>query len=276
MVLDYQLMPALKEPIRSVDANGKEILMTYQAEEIVFVDTDENGAYSSVFTPFTGEAGEWTVNAYGFKKLLGTGASTSVTVWGLVSSPTALTLTATENAQFSKEIKVRNPSPKNGDGAPLTGLTAALVKKSGSGVSATLDASAMARSLAQGAATSVQLNVSTALGCSETADYEVIFTTDQGAYCKTQVHLNLVPATPVPVTDQKSVALGLNPGDTVSRVLTVTNKGKGTLSGLKASVPAGLPWVSAGSFSKTTLLPNESATFTVTFAPGEAVALGQY
>ncbi|MBR3640440.1 MAG: fibronectin type III domain-containing protein, partial [Oscillibacter sp.] len=148
VVLDFCLMPLLKEPIKTTDANGKEILMRYQAEEIVFVQTDENGAYSTTFTPFTGEAGEWTINAFGYEKLLGTGASASVTVWGLAASPTALTLTAVENSQFSKEIKVRNPSPKGGEGAPLTGLTAALVQKSGSGVSATLDASAMARTLA--------------------------------------------------------------------------------------------------------------------------------
>ena len=208
--------------------------------------------------------------------MLGTGASTSVTVWGLASTPSSLMLTAAENSQFSKEIKVRNPSPKNGDGAPLTGLTAALVQKSGSGVTATLDTASLARTLAQGATTSVQLNVSAALGCSETADFEIVFTTDQGAYCKTQVHLNLIPATPIPVTDQKSVSVGINPGDAASRVLTVTNKGKGTMSGLKATVPAGLPWVSVGSFEKTTLLPNESTTFTVTFAPGDSVKLGQY
>ncbi|MCR5825471.1 MAG: fibronectin type III domain-containing protein, partial [Oscillospiraceae bacterium] len=275
VVLDYQLLPALEEPILRTDANGKEVLMRYQAEEIVFVETDENGAYSSSFTPFTGEAGEWVISAFGYKQMQGVGASQTVTVWGLAATPGALTMTATENAQFSKEITVRNPSPKGG-GATLTGLSAQLVQKSGTGVSASLDTAAMARTLAQGAVTSVPLNVSTALGCSETADFEVIFTTDQGAYCRTQVHLNLVPATPIPVTDQKSLALGINPGDVVSRVLTVTNKGKGVLSGLTAAVPAGLPWVSTGSFSKTTLLPGESATFTVTFAPGEALALGQY
>ncbi|MBQ6908232.1 MAG: PKD domain-containing protein, partial [Clostridia bacterium] len=276
VVLDYQLLPALKEPIQSVDANGKEILMTYQAEEIVFVNTDENGAYSSVFTPFTGEAGEWSINAFGYDKMLGTGAVTNVQVWGLVSAPSALTLVATENSQFSREITVRNPSPKNSDGAPLTGLSAALVQKSGHGVTASLDTASLTRTLAQGAYTSVQLNVSASLGCSETADFEITFTTDQGAYCKTLVHLNLVPATPIPVTDLKSIAVGINPGDMTSRVVTVTNKGKGTLSGLKATSPAGIPWVSAGNFGKTTLLPNESTTFTVTFAPSESVALGQY
>ncbi|MBR3640884.1 MAG: cellulose 1,4-beta-cellobiosidase, partial [Oscillibacter sp.] len=90
------------------------------------------------------------------------------------------------------------------------------------------------------------------------------------------MHLNLVPATPIPVTDQKTVSVGVNPGDAASRVLTVTNKGKGTLTDLKAAVPAGLPWVSVGAFGKSTLLPNESTTFTVTFAPGESVSLGQY
>ncbi|MBP5166947.1 MAG: PKD domain-containing protein [Oscillospiraceae bacterium] len=276
VVLDYQLLPALKEPRKGTDAKGNEIFMRYQAEEIVFVQTDENGSYSSVFTPFTGEAGEWTVNAFGYENMMGVGASTSVQVWGLVSSPSSVTIAASENSQFSKEITVKFPAPANPEASPLTGLTAALTKKSGSGISASLDTSSMTRTLGQGATASVTLNVSAELGCSETADYEIMFSTDQGAWTKTTVHLNLIPATPLPVTDPKKVSVGLNPGDTVSRVLTVTNKGKGTLTGLKAAAPAGIPWVTAGSFGKNTLMPGESTTFTVTFAPGESVSLGQY
>jgi subtilase family serine protease/uncharacterized membrane protein len=276
VVLDFQLLPALKEPIKSIDDKGNEIFMRYQAEEIVFVKTDENGSYSSVFTPFTGEAGEWTISAFGYENMMGVGATASVQVWGLASTPSSVTIAASENSQFSKEITVRFPAPANPDAQPLTGLTAALTKKSGSGISATLDTTSLTRTLAQGASASVTLNVSAELGCSETADYEILFSTDQGAWTKTVVHLNLIPATPLPVTDPKSVSVGLNPGDTVSRVLTVTNKGKGTLTGLRAAAPEGIPWVSTGSFGKTTLLPGESTTFTVTFAPGEAVSLGQY
>ena len=276
VVLDYQLMPALKEPIQTTDENGKEILMRYQAEEIIFVQTDDNGAYSDIFTPFTGEAGTWVINAYGYEKMMGTGASTSVQVWGLAASPANLTIAASENSQFSKDITVRYPAPKNSSGAPLTGLTASLVQKSGSGISASLDLSTLPRTLAQGATASVRLNVSASLGCSETADFEIVFSTNEGAFAKSNVHLNIVPATPIPVSDQKSVAIGINPGDVVSRVLTITNKGKGTLNGLKATTPASIPWVTAGTFGKTTLLPNESTTVTVSFAPGEAVNLGQY
>ena len=250
--------------------------MRYQAEEVVFVQTDENGSYSGIFTPFTGEAGEWTISAFGYENMMGVGATTNVQVWGLVSTPSAVTIAASENAQFSKEITVKFPAPANPDALPLTGLTATLTKRSGAGVSASLDTSMLARTLSQGASASVTLNVSAALGCSETADYEILFSTDQGAWTKTSVHLNLLPATPLPVTNPKSVSVGVNPGDTVSRVLTVTNKGKGTLTGLKAEAPAGILWVTTGSFGKRTLLPGESTTFTVTFAPGEGVSLGQY
>ncbi|NCB64302.1 MAG: hypothetical protein EOM52_12030, partial [Clostridia bacterium] len=67
VVLDYQLEPRLREPRTTTDANGNEILMSWSAEEIVFVETDAEGYYSHSFTPFTGEAGVWHVNAYGYQ-----------------------------------------------------------------------------------------------------------------------------------------------------------------------------------------------------------------
>ena len=278
VILDFQLAPRLREPRVTIDENGNEILMQWSAEQIVFVTTDSNGNFEYDFTPFTGEAGDWAIYAFGYNSALGLSASTAAKVWGMASSPSVLTVTASENSQFSKEIIIRHASPKNDSGDPLTGIYALRpVEKSGStGISATLDTSAMASSLAPGASTSVVLNVSAALGCSNTAEYEIVFGSAQGATTVTRVKINIVPATPIPVTDQKNITAGMNPGDSLTRVLTVTNKGKGTMTGVKITAPAGIPWVSAGAPLKTTLAPNESTTFTVTMAPGEGVALGRY
>jgi hypothetical protein len=195
----------------------------------------------------------------------------------MASSPASLTLVASKNTQFSKEILFRHASPKNPDGDPLTGVTAMLIPTSANvGVSATLDTSNMMRVLSPGAETGVILNVSAGLDCDEVATYDIVFSSDQGATCKTKVTLNLRPATPIPVTDLKTVTVGVNPEGNVSRVVTVTNKGKGYLDGLKVTLPENIPWVSVNSIARTRLAPNESTTFVINFAPAAGVALGQY
>ena len=278
VVLDFQLQPRLTDPLRGYDAKGNEIMMIWQAEEIVFAVTDLNGNYEYKFTPFTGEAGDWTILAFAYQNALGGGAPPKeVKVWGMAASPASQTLVATKNSQFSKEIKFRHAAPNYAEGDPLTSVSAILVATAlNNGVSATIDTSAMARSLAPGAETGVILNVSAGLNCDDTATYEIVFSSAQGATCKTRVTINLRPATPIPVTDVKSISIGVNPADNVSRIVTVTNKGKGYLDGLKITLPGSIPWVTAGSIGSTRLAPNESTTFTVEFSPGVGVALGQY
>ncbi|NLB81379.1 MAG: PKD domain-containing protein, partial [Clostridiaceae bacterium] len=277
VVLDFQLNPALREPRLGRDEKGNEILMTWSAELIKFVKTDNNGNFEYSFQPITGEAGDWNIVAFGYKRLFGQGITTNFKVWGMVSTPTSLSLTATKNSQFSKAITLKHASPVNDSGEPLTAVSASLINKTpNSKVSATLDMSSLARTLSPGAQTSVIMNVSAPLDCADTAEYEVIFTSAQGATCTTKIRLNLRPATPIPVTDPKTVQVGINPGDSTLRVITLTNEGRGYLEGIKVTPPQSIPWINVKQLTKTRLYPNESTLFEIEIAPNENIALGQY
>ena len=134
----------------------------------------------------------------------------------------------------------------------------------------------MLRTLPPGGSTSVVVNFTAPLNASDTARFKLDVTAADGTKATSNIKLNLRPATPIPVTDPKGVMVGLNPGSEIVKTIKIPNKGLGEMNGIRLEQPATIPWIRAGNLSRVNLLPQESATFDVTFAPGAAISLGQY
>jgi len=120
------------------------------------------------------------------------------------------------------------------------------------------------------------LNFNAPLNAADTAEYQVIFSSSEGAVATANVKVYLRPAIPNPVTDPKGVKVGVNPGKIVTKRVTVTNKGLGEMENIKLLPPANLPWVKAINLEKTFLAPGESTSFDIVVNPPEGTPLGQY
>jgi len=151
------------------------------------VETDSDGRFE-----YTKEFGAGAYSASIKVGLLSYGG-TSFTVWGLAAKPSSLTMVASKNSQFSKIIEVYNPTV----GKSVTGLTAQLINLTPeSNVRAVLDTSTLGTIIAPEQSAGVVLNINAPLEVSDTAEYQINFSTAEGAVAATKIKILLRPAVP--------------------------------------------------------------------------------
>ena len=251
-------------------------LKPWKEERIISVETGKNGEFNYEFTPGMGQAGLWHVQVSPYKSLFASMATTEFEVLGLVASPSNIDLIASKNSTFSKVITIRNAA--DGGNTALTGISADLTSTNkNTKVKAVLDTSTLKKTLGPGESSSVIVNFYAPLDSEDTELFQVVFSsTGKVANAVSNIKLNLRPAIPKPVTDPQIIKIGLNPGTSMTKTVTITNKGLGTMSGIKLEGLTRLTWAHCVNLGKDKLLPGESTTFEIIFNPPKATALGQY
>ena len=203
------LFRSLPEPRMGVDERGNEVLLRYQGEHIKFIKTDDNGDFDYSFYPRYGEAGDWKLAVFPFERLFGNAPETNFTVKGMIAEPANLQLAAVKNSVFSKVVKFKNAALV-GERA-LNGLVATLTKVDDNNIVGTLDTQGLADKLMPGETTTVIANFSAPLHASDTAIFKLELCSDDGVKAISNIKLNLRPAVPIPITNPKSIKLGMNP-----------------------------------------------------------------
>jgi beta-lactamase superfamily II metal-dependent hydrolase/chitodextrinase len=264
LILDLQLEPESDDPRKP-----------WKAEHILTLETDENGHYKHDFIPITAEAGKWNAYVLAFDKMLSGAGFTTFTVYGMAASPSNLSITASKNSQFSRVISIKNTAD-SGE-TSLTGINAVLRNLTpDSKVSAVIDKSTLNTTLNPGSSSSVVINFNAPLNVSDTAEYEIVFSSSQGPSTNSRIKLNLRPAVPIPVTDPKGIDVGVNPGKNIERTVKITNKGLGAMSNIRLEAPVSIPWIKPFGLGKTSLAPGEETKFNISINPTQGTALGQY
>ncbi|MGI6358055.1 MAG: CARDB domain-containing protein [Bacillota bacterium] len=231
------------------------------------IQTDENGRFERVTYRAPGAA---TAGIKVGSQVIG---NASFVVWGLGVTPADLTFVASKNSQFSRTITIYNPT----EDRAVTGLTAQLIDLTpGSNVRATLDTSTLGGSIPAEKTAEVVLNVNAPLDAADTAEYRVVFSTAEGPQTEAKIKILLRPAVPFPVLDITDLSVATNPGKSLVRTVKVTNKGLGTMTGIRVVPPATLPWVVPQPLGTTELQPGEWTTFDILVSPTAATPLGYY
>lgn len=273
IVLDFCLEPKLEAPVMK-NIDGKWIMVGWHAETVRFVYTDEDGHFEYDFIPSTLGAGKWHLYTFAYDLGAGNSVSTEFNVWGMTASPSDLSIVAAKNSSFSKTITVNNMAKVlnslSGVGAVIKDLTP------NSGVRAVIDTSSMMSMLDPSGSSSLSINFNVPLDASDTAEYQVIFSSSEGATAVTNIKLYLRPATPLPVTDPKGIKVGVNPGESIVKTVTLTNKGLGKMENIKLKPSENIPWIKGQNLGKTSLMPGESTNFEVVVNPTEGISFGQY
>jgi len=87
-----------------------------------------------------------------------------------------------------------------------------------------MDTSTLSSVIGPNGKSGVMLNFNAPLNAADTAEYQVIFSSSEGAVATANVKVYLRPAIPNPVTDPKGVKVGVNPGKIVTKRVTVTTR----------------------------------------------------
>ncbi|TYQ18185.1 UNVERIFIED_CONTAM: PKD domain-containing protein [Acetivibrio alkalicellulosi] len=273
VVLNLCLNPALEEP-QLVYENGQWILKRWHAETIRFINTDENGYFQFEYVPTTLGAGKWDVYAYAYELGVGAATKTDFTVWGMKTSPSELSMVASKNSNFSRFIEVHNMAKAVEN---LSGVSAVLVNLTpNSGVRAVMDTSTLSPVIGPEGKSGVMINFNAPLNCEDVAQYQVVFSSSEGAVATSNIKLHLRPAIPHPVTDPKGFMAGVNTGGSITRKVTVTNKGLGNMENIHLVSPQSLPWVRAINLDSNFLAPGDSTSFDIVIKPLDTTPLGQY
>lgn len=280
IVLDMTLYPhyGKQQPTgTSVSGDaGEDNQDWWRGEKVAFLTTDSLGNFTYSFKASSGDAGLWAIKAYALEKMFGSGITgSSITIYGMEAKPATTTITAAKGTNFTATVNLYN-SAWDGNYGDLSGVSAVLLNGNAyAGIVATLDQGAVRSSLEASGSFPVVLNISTTEDCVDTAEYEIQFSSTQGATATAIVKLALRPGVPQIYADQKTVVVASNPGTTVTKTITVTNKGIATMRDIRTE-SGSLSFIRASAPSKTSLAPGEALTFDVVFAATATQALGTY
>jgi len=89
------------------------------------------------------------------------------------------------------------------------------------------------------------------------------------------VTLNVTPAAPQLDVDITSIGIGLTPGRSADKLLTISNTGRAELTSLAISDPS-LPWIQVIRSDRTSLAPDESMTVIFRISPSSEAGTGTY
>lgn len=235
--------------------------------------TDDHGNIDYEWQPMWGDIGYFTVNAFVIsKRVLGNFGKAEFNILGLDASPMRLTVATAKSSQLFKSVTLTNVGDET-----LTGLEVGFIDENHTDkVRATVDTSGVPTTLPPGGKAVINLAFDIAEDAPDEVIYLVKAATAEGARAQSRVWLQLRPAVPAPRFSPAELTVGLNPGNTATRTVTVTNKGYGTMRNISIVPPAILPWVSTSNLNVSQLKPGESLTFDIIFSPSQDLPLGTY
>ena len=301
IVLELDLLPSYQQQPDGtvVEGSAEGVITWYRGQKIIFIAPEtaedradmtydtETGTFTYTFTPQAKESGKWAVRAYAYDRLMGTDITgTAFTVYGMEPSPSETVVTMTKGSNLdtgSVTLNLHNAA-WGGTFGKLTGVTAVLENGSAyPGVTVTLDQGGFEKDLPVSKdALSIPVSITTTADAPDYAEYTVTFSAvsnDGGSSvnvsARTVLKLYLRPATAAPKATPANVVVSANPGDTITRTVTVKNNGTGAWEGITIQQP-GLSFIRADNLSKTAIGQWESLTFDITFAPLSSTQLGRY
>ncbi|PWM26153.1 MAG: hypothetical protein DBX44_01025, partial [Oscillospiraceae bacterium] len=303
IVLEMNLQPGYQDKPGGtvVEGDDSAVVTWYRGQKIMFIDEEtaadrtdidydaKKGTFAYRFTPQAKESGKWVVRAYAYDRLLGTDiTSTAFTVYGMEPSPGETVVTMSKGSSLNTgevELKLYNGA-WDGSFGKLKNVQVTLSPKEdySNNVIVTLDQDGLGKELPSNKdPLSIPVSITTTADAPDYAEYAVTFSAasndgDDGSIdvsAAAKLKLYLRPATASPKANPGTVTVSANPGDTITRTVTVKNNGLGDWEGIAIEQP-GLGFIRADNLSKDAIGQWESLTFDITFAPLPSTQLGRY
>jgi RHS repeat-associated protein len=236
--------------------------------------TDVQGAFRYTFQPLAGEAGSYTVEARVQSNGLIQSASTGFRILGLWLQPASLSVDLSMNAARSVDLTLRNI----GDIA-LTGLQYAVEDLDPADpLTASVDAGALPDRLEPGAQVTVPLLLVSAEGVAPSTPAQVRLSAQstEGSIETAVISVTLADAVARPVIEPQPLKVGVPPGDSTTRALTVTNAGFAPIAAaeLRLNAPAAYPWIQVLSGGLGSLAPQQAKEVQILISPPADLPLG--
>ncbi|MCY2954352.1 MAG: PKD domain-containing protein [Planctomycetota bacterium] len=232
-----------------------------------------DGSYAATFTPLGGEGGMYEVRAETAINRLGREASTSFTIEGLTIDPPDVLCVMLSLASLELVFTLTNVGAAQQDE-----LAVGVEYLSGSGVvSAVADDAAMARHLEPGQSTTFRIVLISgdSIGV---RDWNVVVSSRYGSQTASSAAvLSVVVVSGVPRyhVEPDQLSVGVRPGQSVDRLVTLSNVGHAQMSDISI-VPPLLPWVRAVLPATKSLAPGQSLSILLRFAPPATVEPAVY
>ena len=238
------------------------------------VYTDAQGAYRYVFRPLAGEAGSYTVEAVVVRNGLRRSVMTGFQVLGLWLQPSSMSLQMSMNATQTVEFTVSNV----GD-VGLSGLQYAVEDLNPADpLTAAVTAAGLPDTLMPGAKVTVPLVLTSMAGTAPNtpAQVQVRVMAAEGSVETAVVTATLKNAVAEPVITPQPFKVGVKPGESVTRTVTVTNGGYAAIAAanLVLREAASYSWVQVLSGELGGLEPQQAKEVQLRVSPPAESALG--
>jgi uncharacterized membrane protein/fibronectin type 3 domain-containing protein len=218
----------------------KVVLSNDGFERMLFPRTNDQGVWS-VDVVLGGEvAGLFSVSAT-HPTVLAREQDATFVVHGLKLEPTVLPLSLVRGTSFSVGLGLRN----TGD-TPLSGLAVALTD--GDGVATVIDGvsaatGALPTTLAPNQAVSIPVTIAATSDAADTAAFVVTVTNTQGATRTARIVVSTFGAQPSIVPSPAYLEASLRAGSSLTRTVTLENRGFGTWRNARVTAPTDVPWI---------------------------------
>lgn len=229
----FNTTTALPEP----NAVVKIGINTRGFDRFLFALTDANGDFTTTFEPVTGEAGHYSVWAT-HPTIVERSSQATFDILGLALSPRTVNLRMSKNSTFPIALRLTNSGEVD-----LSGI--AFQTLGGSGVTATIDASALPATLAPGKSATVTVSVHATIDAVDANFLTATITSAEGATRFFDVSIALLPAVPVINTTPSFVEVGVPNGLQTTRTVRIENRGFAPLENIVLELPE-LPWITLG------------------------------
>ncbi|WP_187151893.1 right-handed parallel beta-helix repeat-containing protein [Methanosarcina siciliae] len=232
--------------------------------------TDSDGYFSYYFQPGSSEAGNFIAKISVNSNKLWISAETSFEMYGLYMSPSGtIDYEMSENSSENITFSIRNYGEVD-----LHGVTASLDGDAVTGVETQL-VQLPPETLAAGAQGTFKVKINAANVDVSQANYVVSVTSDEGSSEEAELFVHLVEASPAAIVSPTSITVGMNPNDTLVKIVSISNVGYESMNDINISTPS-LDWVSVSSADLGSISPGANKTFNIFLHPDNGTAAGVY